>query len=925
MTNNPAMGQAMTDRASIWFPISAVDTAVTTPHGSGRSEKALMTWFAARPIAQARAAMLTAVLPTDREDVQQLIEIAITAEAGVIDRRAVTFADSIKQLSAMVADMYPDGLLMLDPFSGRGIIPLEAGRFGMRSVGIDLAPLAVLASRLLAQYPQTDWSHEPRLPDNWYDDRMGDGRPKLVQDVEAFLNRVGLTLLELAEPYYSRNPNGSYPWGYLWAVTIPCDGCGRRFPLVGSLVLRQPRTTNSDPGQWLRLKPTGDTYTCVVEEGVPPETAQTFVSVSGQRGRVGRCLFCRHVHSLDVVKRKGFGGEYKDAILIAAETGQRNGPSKIFRQLRPEEVEAALRAESADLEEVDGLSAIPDEEIPAGNNDTVRASGYGYQTYGSIMTRRQAIQFALTVKAIRQTRQEVIAEGLSESFANALTSYAGATLGRRVRWSTRGAHLRSHGSAKGASSNTVQVEHIYAGESKVSDGFDFFETGPSEGPGTWSSIATTEVKALAKAIEWPVSETPGRFRAGSATALPLRDNSVQTVITDPPYYNMIDYSDASDVLYVWVKRALADSEPDLFGAQSPHLQPKDEEIIVKRGGTEEEHRTADFYHEKLAQAFSEIRRVLVPGGSLTVIFGHHDPEAWVRLLAALHRAGFVVTAAWPSRTESANTGVASVKVTVSIVCRVADDDRPTGLVADVDRDVRKAVESRVAEWNRQGLAQPDQNMAAYGPAMEAYGAHSRVVFPSGEEVVIERYLILARKVVREQLSMKVDQHPLDAFDAATRLAIYWLRYYGQEPLAKGEARYNAQTEGVRLEEVRAIFKESRKGFSLSVEPTPVDVVTGAPLYLMVLGLAYEWRDQGAEGVAGLLAKASHLGIVESPTDARLWAIIGDVPQYLNDSEPLARGLAAIQRSKNQLTALAHQAEPSSDGGEQSALKLGVPS
>ena len=318
-----------------------------------------------------------------------------------------------------------------------------------------------------------------------------------------------------------------------------------------------------------------------------------------------------------------------------------------------------------------------------------------------------------------------------------------------------------------------------------------------------------------------------------------------------------------------------------------------------------------------------MRRVLKTGGNLTVIFGHHDPKAWVRLLTALHRAGFIVAAAWPSRTESANTAVASVKVTVSIVCRVVAADRPTGLVADVDREVRNAVESRVAEWNRQGLAQPDQNMAAYGPAMEAYGAHSRVVFPNGEEVDIERYLILARKVVREQLSMKVDQHPLDAFDAATRLAIYWLRYYGQEPLAKGEARYNAQTEGVRLEEVRAIFKESSKGFSLLVEPTPVDVVNGAPMYLMVLGLAYEWRDQGAEGAASLLAKASHLGVVESPTDARLWAIIGDMPQYLNDSEPLARALAAIQRSKNQLTALAHQSEPSSDGGEQSALDLGV--
>jgi hypothetical protein len=38
-----------------WFPCGAVDEAVQTPAGSGLSEKALFTWFASRPIAQARA------------------------------------------------------------------------------------------------------------------------------------------------------------------------------------------------------------------------------------------------------------------------------------------------------------------------------------------------------------------------------------------------------------------------------------------------------------------------------------------------------------------------------------------------------------------------------------------------------------------------------------------------------------------------------------------------------------------------------------------------------------------------------------------------------------------------------------------------------------------------------------------------------
>ena len=41
--------------------------------------------------------------------------------------------------------------VVLDMFSGRGIIPLEAARAGATAVGTDLSPVATLAGRLLAE------------------------------------------------------------------------------------------------------------------------------------------------------------------------------------------------------------------------------------------------------------------------------------------------------------------------------------------------------------------------------------------------------------------------------------------------------------------------------------------------------------------------------------------------------------------------------------------------------------------------------------------------------------------------------------------------------------------------------------------------------------------------------------------------------
>lgn len=896
-----------------WFPIEAVDEAVGNPAGSGRSEKALMTWFAARPIAQARAATLTALLSDTNGETQRLIDIAIRGfdkaamDGNVPASHSIEFDDAVRRLTTLIDEHYPDGPpVVLDPFSGRGILPLEAARFGARAIGIDLAPLAVLASRLLADYPYRDWSDEPDLPTDWYPqsgELLDDNRPKLVRDVEAFLLEIGRRLEVKAEQYYPRNPNGRFPWGYVCAVTITCDGCHRRFPLVGSLVLRHPYTNTADRGQWMRLVTNGDTFRAEVEDGIPQQQP-TFTASSGSNNKSARCIFCGHVHSRDAIKRKGFAGDYDDVPLVASDAQPRQG-AKDFRSLRAEEISAFCAAVDVSLEPIGSLSSVPDERIPAGNNDTVRASGYGYLTYGSLMNRRQAVQFALNAEAIRELAADAMEGKVSSDYVAALTGYAAATLGRRIRRATRGARLLTHGKSDGSKQNRVQTSDVYADESKVSDGFDYVEPGPGDGPGTWYSIVDTSVNALSRVMEWPSQQARnGKFRQASVTALPLRDSSVDVCITDPPYLNMIDYSDASDLLYVWVRRVLHDVMPDLFGPEAPPLQPKGEEIIVKRGGAAVgDHRTGDWYHRQLAAAFTEIRRVLKSDGHLTVVFGHHDPEAWVRLLCALHDAGFVVTSSWPARTESANTGVASIKVTVTIGCRVAPERRPDGMMSQVDLEVRREVAARVKRWRNDGLALPDQLMAAYGPAMEVFGRYANVLQPDGEHASLERYLLLARTVVKDETTLVLDSLPLETFDAGTRLAVYWLQVHGLGAVAKGEARFMAQGDAIRLEEVRDLLKESSKGFALLVDPAETEPHKHTPLFVLARGVAYRWANQGADGVSDVIARAVLAGCVSGSSDAHLWAVISELERVLAPSHTTAKALAAVQRSRNQIVNL----------------------
>lgn len=359
---------------------------------------------------------------------------------------------------------------------------------------------------------------------------------------------------------------------------------------------------------------------------------------------------------------------------------------------------------------------------------------------------------------------------------------------------------------------------------------------------------------------------------------------------------MIEYADASDLMHVWLKRILFDIEPDLFGPKAVRsrdgLQNKDDEIIVRRVHEPGRIRhDKDFYESSLSKAFQECRRVLRPDGHLVVVFGHSDPDAWKRLLAALQNAGFVVTSAWPSRTESANTGVASIKVTITIGCRVARPDREPATAAQVDKEVSVAISERVRGWTHEGLALSDQMMAAYGPAMEVYGRYSKVIQPDGETAPLERYLTLARRCVREATALRLDEIPIETFDAITRFAVFWMRMYGRTIVPKGEARFLAQVDNLRLEDVRGdLLAESGKGFRLVLDP-PASVGPDSAEVDVARALAGAYTAGGTEAASAVLA------VWERPVDdEHLWAVIGDLAAQLPPSDDVAKALTAVQRN-----------------------------
>jgi putative DNA methylase len=80
----------MTRMIERWFPTAEVSANSETGWGSGNQERNLFTWFAARPTAQAKAAVICSLLPwpessAEQRRLQSLVRKAMTGRYGAWD------------------------------------------------------------------------------------------------------------------------------------------------------------------------------------------------------------------------------------------------------------------------------------------------------------------------------------------------------------------------------------------------------------------------------------------------------------------------------------------------------------------------------------------------------------------------------------------------------------------------------------------------------------------------------------------------------------------------------------------------------------------------------------------------------------------------------------------------------------------------
>jgi adenine-specific DNA methylase len=744
----------------------------------------LHIWWARRPLAASRTTALAALIPDSPDQREQLLSlIAQLAPWEVVSRNDAGGQHLLGRARELIRQAYSGRApKVLDPFAGGGSIPLEALRLGCETYALDYNPVAVLILKAVLEFPQ----------------RYGQ---KLLEGVITW----GIWVMEKARQeldcFYPADPDGSIPVGYIWARTLPCQNpaCGAEIPLM-----RQTWLAKKDKRK-IALKLIPDHKARRVEVEIVGQDGRP-IDFDPDEGTVSRahvrCPLCGGTID-DKTTRRLFREGKSGQRMMAVVLHHPNRPGKTYRLPTEHDLEAyraaeaALEEKRARLREEWGMDPVPDEPLPPLETLGFRVQRYGLTRWGDLFNPRQKLALITFAEKVRQAHAHLLAQGTEPEFAKAVATYLALTFSRLA-----------------ASHNTL-CRWQPAGE-KVADVFsrqalpmvwDHAEPNPFGGASrSWDELFKDTDGVLSHLTSIPPMEDLPQVQQGSATELPYPDNFFDAVLTDPPYYDNVPYSDLSDFFHVWLRRVIGDLYPDLFATP---LTPKSEEMVAdasKAGGMENAMRR---FEEMLTQAFSEIHRVLKPDGIAVIVFAHKTTEAWETVINALLEAGLYMTASWPIHTEMQARlraqESAALASSIYMVCR----KRTTSEVGEYPT-VRKEIEARVRQkltqfWE-EGIRGADFFMSAIGPAVEAFGKYARVEKLSGEPVTVAELLEYVRQVVSQfALERILKRTPLGSVDAPTRFYALWRWTYNSARVHFDEARKLGQAVGV---EVTALWDQT---------------------------------------------------------------------------------------------------------------------
>lgn len=272
-----------------------------------------------------------------------------------------------------------------------------------------------------------------------------------------------------------------------------------------------------------------------------------------------------------------------------------------------------------------------------------------------------------------------------------------------------------------------------------------------------------------------------RLINGSATELEsVGTNSIDLVITDPPFSELVQYAELSDFFYAWLKIPLSKKYSDIY---SSDLTPKSLEAVANKARHPEDPNA--FYKRLLTGAWTEAHRVLKPSGILAFTFHHSEDDPWVDVLESLFQAGFYLQATYPIRGDETKGdqqfGSKKVEYDIIHVCRKRTEAPSKISWARLRRkileDVRQ-LQGLLEHHQSAGLPVADIQVIKRGKALEYFSRHyGQVYVEEGREFTINEALVGINQILDDQSESESGGTPV-VCEPNTR---QFLRIFARQP------------------------------------------------------------------------------------------------------------------------------------------------
>ena len=513
---------------------------------------------------------------------------------------------------------------------------------------------------------------------------------------------------------------------YLWARTVACKQCRAILPLLKTRWL-----CKKDRKRVLLTMELGADR-CGVVFGVQNDPPQNGGNAT-QRREYDRCLgagtmsrtgatcpCCGAITTMSDIRfegRAGRLGAIMTAVVVNGPKGKEYRVPTDHERAVTEVTEEQLQALYADIP-----FGLPEEQTPKAGSGAARAfsvDGYGLDTWRKLFTNRQLLALGSFVLILRTLRREL--DDWPESWREALIANLALVVDRQTDYSSTICSWIN---------NLEALRNTFA-RFALPIVWDYAEVNPlSDTAGNFLGALDWVSRFVAHAVESVQSAEKPNVRGMSAVNV---SGKYDAIVTDPPYYDAIPYSDCMDFFHVWLRRSTRDLSDEIRSVFSDELGPKwnhdsnDGELIDDASRFDgDKVRSKKNYEDGMARAFRSCYAALRPDGRLVVVFANKLPDAWETLVAALIRAGFVVDGSWPIQTErgSRNRAIASAALSSSvwIVCKKRPAARP-GWDNVVLGEMRDNITRQLRNFWDAGIRGPDFVWAATGPALEAFSKH----------------------------------------------------------------------------------------------------------------------------------------------------------------------------------------------------------